>query len=126
MKTIAKTHNETNRWQEMEDRRGEEWGKGAGQLQTENWSNINEHQRKTCNLQLGRQWKHRELATAKLKQRYEGGNEGEGFSICIVCKMLQVNYAELQQQWQKVKVKRTTKWNLHWLSLLSTFHKHFS
>lgn len=53
-------------------------------------------------------------------------NEGEGFAICIVCKMLQVNYAELQQQWQKVKVKRTTKWNLHWLSLLSTFHKHFS
>lgn len=116
----------------MEGIRGEEGGKGAGQLQTENWPNINEHQRKTCNLQLGRQLKHRELATAKLKQKErEGGlmgvaNEGEGFAICIVCKMLQVNYAELQQQWQKVKVKRTTKWNLHWLSLLSTFHKHFS
>lgn len=26
--------------------------KAAGQLETENWPNINEHQRKTCNLQL--------------------------------------------------------------------------
>lgn len=105
--------------------KGEQGGKGAGQLETENWPNINEHQRKTCNLQLGRQWKYRELVTGG------GGlwgvaNEGVAFAICIVCKMLQVNYAELQQQWQKVKVKRTTKWNLHWLSLLSTFHKHFS
>lgn len=48
-------------------------GKGAGQLQTENWPNINEHQRKTCNLQLGRQLKHRELATAKLKQKEREG-----------------------------------------------------
>lgn len=43
--------------------KGEQGGKGAGQLGTENWPNINEHQRKTCNLQLGRQWKYRELVT---------------------------------------------------------------
>lgn len=59
----------------------------------------------------------------RVGENADGKGDGQGwtgaFAICIVCKMLQVNYAELQQQWQKVKVKRTTKWNLHWLSLLS-------
>lgn len=107
-------------------------GNGRGSWKKENWPNINEHQRKTCNLQLGRQWKHgtEPGIQSESGETEDGKGGGQGwagaFAICIVCKMLQVNYAELQQQWQKVKVKRTTKWNLHWLSLLSPLSTFYS
>lgn len=67
MKTIAKTHNETNGWQENEDKRAEEGKRQLGSWKQKTGQTLTSISEKlaTCNLQLGRQLKHRELVTGR-------------------------------------------------------------